>query len=54
MKVKDFIYIGIILILSGYCAYLRNNKPRPLIVPQIDTIYIRKDSILKIIKKKSK
>ena len=50
MKVKDFIYIGIILILSGYCAYLRNNKPRPLIIPQIDTIYIRKDSILQIIK----
>jgi hypothetical protein len=52
MKIKDFIYIGIILTLCGYCAYLRNynNKIKPTIIYELDTIYIKKDSILNIIK----
>jgi hypothetical protein len=50
MTIKDFIYIGIILILSGYCAYLCNNKSQPVIIPEIDTIYVKKDSIIKNIK----
>lgn len=50
MKSKDFIYIGIILILSGYCAYLHNKTPQPITVPLVDTIFIKKDSILNNIK----
>lgn len=50
MKIKDFIYIGIILILSGYCAYLHNNKIESIDIISTDTIYIKKDSIITIIK----
>lgn len=46
MKIKDFIYIGIIFILSGYCAYLYNNKIEPIEIISTDTIYANRDTIL--------
>ena len=52
MKSNHIIYIGIILALCGYCAYLRNynNKILPTIIYELDTVYVKKDSILNIIK----
>lgn len=52
MKIKDIIYIGIILILGGYCAYLHNKSSKISLttVYNLDTVYVRKDSILNIIK----
>lgn len=50
MNRNTIILLIIIFILGGYCIYLRNNKPTPIIIPRLDTIYIRKDSILNLIK----
>lgn len=52
MKIKDIIYVGIILTLCGYCAYLHNKSSKISLttIYNLDTVYIRKDSILNIIK----
>lgn len=50
MKIKDLFYISTILILIGYCTYLRNNKSEPIVINNYDTLYIKKDSIKILIK----
>lgn len=50
MNRNTIILLIAVLILGGYCIYLHTNKLKHIIIPQIDTVYIRKDSILNLIK----
>lgn len=50
MNRNTIILLIAVLILGGYCIYLHTNKLKPIIIPQIDTVYVRKDSILNLIK----